>query len=131
MGALTTTTGQPWSGRLASGPAALTVVLRVAQCLVPFVVAGALASGAAFGLWGSHDARPFWIVFDVWVALTAVIVGLSVLYIVQDIRETRRSYTTTYNRMQSLAQLDRRTHQIVRAPGAPYITWRRRGGAPR
>ncbi|GHS85829.1 hypothetical protein AGMMS50218_04310 [Actinomycetota bacterium] len=130
MGALTTTTGQPWSGRLASGPAALTVVLRWVQCMALFAIVGILLAGEALGVWGSRHGVLAWGALTAWEALAAAVAALMVLYIVQDTRETRRGYTTTYNRMQSLAQLDPRTHQIVRAPGAPYVTRRRGRLAP-
>lgn len=113
-------------GELITGANALTWSRRLLPVLIAYVAVGAALVGQIGGVWGGHDTTVFWSVCAVWVLFgVCTMVGLAA-QATQDVRESRRGYTTQYNTRRQLPQIDPETRRILRAPGAPYITAPRR-----
>lgn len=111
-----------FGGRLISGASALTWARRTLKVLACGLALSAWLLGDVFGLWGPRDGAGFWVSFVMWGSVMACGATCIAIQAMQDVRESRHGYTTSYRGRRELPQVDPATRRIVRAPGAPYIT---------
>ena len=121
-----TSDGDCYDGPMISGGAAITWARWGYRFILGFLALAALLLGEVFRLWGTRDGAGFWVLFWCWGALGACSSTTLLMYALQDVRESRHGYTTSYRGRRELPQVDPATRRIVRAPGAPYITVPRR-----